>query len=51
MPCSLSAPVGQVSIESITDQAGVAKGSFYNHFATRDALFEEIIQVDADRTS
>lgn len=34
----------QVSIESITDRAGVAKGSFYNHFDSRDALFEEIIE-------
>ena len=38
-------PAEQVSIESITEKAGVAKGSFYNHFATREALFEELIQV------
>ena len=34
----------QVSIESITERAGVAKGSFYNHFKSRDVLFEEIIE-------
>ncbi|MDX1733958.1 MAG: TetR/AcrR family transcriptional regulator [Halioglobus sp.] len=37
-------PVEQVSIESITARAGVAKGSFYNHFPSRDALFEELIE-------
>jgi len=34
----------QVSIERITERAGVAKGSFYNHFKSRDELFEEIIE-------
>ena len=29
--------VEQVSIESITERAGVAKGSFYNHFESREA--------------
>jgi AcrR family transcriptional regulator len=37
--------VEQVSIESITASAGVAKGSFYNHFQSREALFEELIQT------
>ena len=31
-------PAEQVSIESITAHAGVAKGSFYNHFQSREAL-------------
>jgi AcrR family transcriptional regulator len=35
----------QVSIESITHRAGVAKGSFYNHFDSREALFDELIEV------
>tara|TARA_R110002073_G_scaffold32209_8_gene97756 strand:- start:21 stop:677 length:657 start_codon:yes stop_codon:yes gene_type:complete len=35
--------VEQVSIESITERAGVAKGSFYNHFESREALFDEVI--------
>ena len=34
----------QVSIESITARAGVAKGSFYNHFESREALFDELIE-------
>lgn len=38
-------PVEQVSIERITDRAGVAKGSFYNHFDSRESLFEQIIEV------
>lgn len=37
--------VDQVSIESITARAGVAKGSFYNHFASREALFEELLEL------
>jgi len=38
-------PVAEVSIASITQKAGVAKGSFYNHFDSRDALFEEVIEA------
>ena len=37
--------IDQVSIESITAAAGVAKGSFYNHFETRDALYDELIEL------
>ena len=37
--------IDQVSIESITAAAGVAKGSFYNHFDTREALFDELIEL------
>ncbi len=33
----------QVSIEAITSAAGVAKGSFYNHFESRDALYDEVL--------
>jgi AcrR family transcriptional regulator len=36
--------VEQVSIDAITTAAGVAKGTFYNHFETRDALFDELIE-------
>lgn len=36
--------VEQVSIDAITSAAGVAKGSFYNHFDSREALFEELIE-------
>ncbi len=35
--------VKQVSIEAITAAAGVAKGSFYNHFESRDALYDEVL--------
>lgn len=37
--------VEQVSIDAITSSAGVAKGSFYNHFDSREALFEALIEV------
>lgn len=36
--------VEQVSIDAITSTAGVAKGSFYNHFDSRQALFEDIVE-------
>lgn len=32
-----------VSIQEITDAAGVGFGSFYNHFETKDALFEAAV--------
>lgn len=32
-----------VSIDAITEAAGVAKGSFYNHFESRDVLFSELV--------
>ena len=32
------------SIDAITSAAGVAKGSFYNHFDARDDLFEQLIE-------
>ena len=35
--------VEQVAIDAITSAAGVAKGSFYNHFDSREALFEEVL--------
>ena len=35
--------VDQVSIDAITSTAGVAKGSFYNHFESRDDLFHVLI--------
>jgi AcrR family transcriptional regulator len=34
-----------VSIDAITAAAGVAKGSFYNHFSSREALFEHILET------
>ncbi|NND67856.1 MAG: TetR/AcrR family transcriptional regulator [Halioglobus sp.] len=35
--------VENVSIDAITSTAGVAKGSFYNHFESRDALFDALV--------
>jgi AcrR family transcriptional regulator len=36
--------VEQVSIDAITSTAGVAKGSFYNHFESREDLFNELVE-------
>jgi AcrR family transcriptional regulator len=41
--------VEQVSIDAITSRAGVAKGSFYNHFDSREALFEALIEATLAR--
>ncbi|MEM9255782.1 MAG: TetR/AcrR family transcriptional regulator [Pseudomonadota bacterium] len=35
--------VTNVSIDAITRTAGVAKGSFYNHFDSREALFDALV--------
>jgi AcrR family transcriptional regulator len=37
-----AAPVEGVSIDAIVAEAGVAKGSFYNHFADRQALAKDV---------
>jgi AcrR family transcriptional regulator len=34
-----------VTIDKITLSAGVAKGSFYNHFSSREELFGEILEA------
>ena len=36
--------VEATSIDAITARAGVAKGSFYNHFESRDVLFEDLLE-------
>lgn len=38
-------PVDAVSIDEIVEAAGVAKGSFYNHFVDRDALVREVAHL------
>lgn len=37
--------VEAVSVEDITDEAEVAKGSFYNHFTDKNAIAEEIFSL------
>jgi AcrR family transcriptional regulator len=36
-------PVEAISIDAVVAEAGVSKGSFYNHFAGRDELVETIV--------
>ena len=36
--------VEHVSIDAITLNAGVAKGSFYNHFESREDLFDQLVE-------
>ncbi|MFT4613577.1 MAG: AcrR family transcriptional regulator [Bacteroidia bacterium] len=38
-----------VSIDAITSTAGVAKGSFYNHFESREALFDALVGETVER--
>jgi TetR/AcrR family transcriptional repressor of nem operon len=38
------------SVDDITKAAGVPKGSFYNHFASKDALAVEALQVYQQRS-
>ena len=33
-----------VGVQEITEQAGVPKGSFYNHFESKEALGVEIVE-------
>ena len=41
--------VENVSIDAITSTAGVAKGSFYNHFESREALFDALVGETIER--
>ncbi len=36
------------SVQDITEEAGVPKGSFYNHFASKEALGSEIVDLYAE---
>lgn len=38
-----------VSVEEITDEAGITKGAFYVHFASKDALIAQLIADHASR--
>ena len=45
-------PIDAISIDEIVQEAGVAKGSFYNHFDDKDGLARTIarrIRVDVER--
>lgn len=35
----------ETSIDEIVQRAGVAKGSLYHHFASKDAVFEAVVQA------
>jgi len=37
------------SVQDITDAAGVPKGSFYNHFASKEALGVEVVRLYGER--
>jgi AcrR family transcriptional regulator len=41
--------ISDVSIEDITDEAGVTKGAFYVHFASKDALISLLIEDSVSR--
>ena len=41
-------PVDAVSIDDIVGAAGVAKGSFYNHFANKEALLAAVVREIRD---
>ena len=38
-------------VQDIVDAAGVPKGSFYNHFASKDALGVEVVQLFAAKSA
>jgi AcrR family transcriptional regulator len=39
----------QTTVEAITRAAGVAKGTFFTHFASKDALLDHIGQIQIER--
>src|SRR6185369_10077835 len=53
LKCLLEKGFNAVGVQEITDTAGVPKGSFYNHFESKEALGAEIVarygQDDARR--
>ena len=40
-----------VSIDEIVTEADVTKGSFYNHFSSKDALADEVVRLIRDQVS
>lgn len=45
------AGLSSLSIQTATTRADVAMGTFYNHFANKDDLVEQIVQADAERVT
>src|SRR3984885_9075490 len=43
MKCLVEKSFNAVGVQDITDAAGVPKGSFYNHFESKEALGAEIV--------
>ena len=44
MKCLVEKSFNAVGVQDITDAAGVPKGSFYNHFESKEALGAEIVE-------
>jgi TetR/AcrR family transcriptional regulator, transcriptional repressor for nem operon len=44
MKCLIEKGFNAVGVQDITDAAGVPKGSFYNHFDSKEALGAEIVE-------
>jgi TetR/AcrR family transcriptional regulator, transcriptional repressor for nem operon len=44
LKCLMTKGFNGVGVQDITDTAGVPKGSFYNHFESKEALGAEIVQ-------
>src|ERR1700744_4165630 len=51
LKCLVEKGFNAVGVQDITDAAGVPKGSFYNHFESKEALGAEIVErYGADQT-
>src|SRR6202451_4128529 len=44
LKCLVERGFNGVGVQDITDAAGVPKGSFYNHFESKEALGAEIVE-------
>jgi TetR/AcrR family transcriptional regulator, transcriptional repressor for nem operon len=44
LKCLVEKGFNAVGVQDITDAAGVPKGSFYNHFESKEALGVEIVE-------
>ena len=44
LKCLVEKGFNAVGVQDITDTAGVPKGSFYNHFVSKEALGVEIVE-------